>query len=74
MRLDEVRVTRTTDSGAREVECYRTEDLESTGYRHVEGALHEVEEGPPLWCIPGHVEPFTGVVDVDIFVAWMEAA
>ena len=56
------------------MECYRTEDLESTGYRHVEGALHEVEEGPPLWRIPGHVEPFTGVVDVDIFVAWMEAA
>lgn len=74
VRLDEVRVTRTAETGERELECYRAEDLESVGYRCVEGSLHEVQEGPPLWRVPGHVTPFTGVVDIDVFVAWMEAA
>jgi hypothetical protein len=74
VRLDAVRVTRTADSGERDVQVFRADELESAGYRHVEGALHAVEDGVPLWRVPGHAEPFSGRVDLDVFVAWMEAA
>ncbi len=74
IRLDAVRVTRTSTGGESQVHTYQAADLESVGYRHIEGRLHQVEEGVPLWQVPGDPEPFTGTVDLDLFVAWLEAA
>lgn len=74
LRFDGVRVTRRRDSGATESRTFAAADLESMGYRHLEGSLYRVEDGTPLWSVPGGTGPFTGLVDIDVFVAWMEAA